>query len=586
MSTSTTTDSAANNTQRANDGPSAEMKADHHRLADTQRPYGADFGRMRPSAHLGESLRADFLVLGGGIAGASLALKLATRGTVLLATKDTAHESNTRYAQGGIASVLMTGDSFADHIRDTLVAGAGLCHPDVVKKVVEEGPHAIERLIQLGVPFTPSAETGDSFGFHLTREGGHSARRIIHAADLTGAAVQDTLTAALVQNENIQLLEHHMCIDLIVTDKSAPDFSRNRCLGAYLLDEKSQKIHKATAPATFVATGGHGMVYQYTSNPPIATGDGLAACKRAGARVANLEFMQFHPTSLFDRSGRNFLVSEALRGEGGRLFSRDGRRFMEGVHPDLELAPRDVVARAIDNELKKGGEANVFLDISHKGGAFIEAHFPNILSVCLENGIDMRKEPIPVVPAAHYSCGGVVTDARGRTGIKCLWAIGETACTGLHGANRLASNSLLEGLAFAEFAAADVLRNLDHIRSLPMPDVPDWIFGTSWEADEMGVVAHLWDEIRRTMWNYVGIVRTDKRLARAKARILQIMEEIETHYWNFIPNRPLLEVRNLATVAFLTVECARRRKESRGAHFSLDYPQKLPEAETRDTVLV
>lgn len=564
-------------------GPEKQRERRH---TETGSPYTPDFGRVRPSALLGEPLAADFLVVGGGIAGASLALKLATRGSVLLATKDALQESNTRYAQGGIASVLLSGDSFDDHIRDTLVAGAGLCHPDVVRRVVEEGPRAIDTLIQLGVPFTPAAGVNEPFGYHLTREGGHSARRIIHAADLTGDAVQRTLTAALLKNENIRVLEHHMCIDLIVTDKAAPDFSRNRCLGAYLLDEKSQRIHTATAPATFVATGGHGMVYQYTSNPPIATGDGLAACKRAGARVANLEFMQFHPTSLFDRSGRNFLISEALRGEGARLFSRDGRRFMEGVHPDLELAPRDVVARAIDNELKKGGEANVFLDISHKDAHFIESHFPNIFSVCMANGIDMRREPIPVVPAAHYSCGGIVTDARGRTGIKCLWAIGETACTGLHGANRLASNSLLEGLAFAEFAAADVFRNLDHIRSLPMPTVPDWSFGTSWEADEMGVVAHLWDEIRRTMWNYVGIVRTDKRLARAKARILQIMEEIESHYWNFIPNRPLLEVRNLATVAYLTVECARRRKESRGAHFSLDYPHKMSEDETRDTVLV
>jgi L-aspartate oxidase len=375
-----------------------------------------------------------------------------------------------------------------------------------------------------------------------------------------------------------------MLMDLIVTDKVAPDFARNRCLGAYLLDSSTRCIHAASASATFVATGGHGKLYLHTSNPDIATGDGLAACRRAGARVANLEFMQFHPTTLYHPKGGSFLLSEAMRGEGALLLNRAGERFMEGVHPDLELAPRDVVARAIDTQLKTSGDAHVWLDISHRPAPFIESHFPNILAFCLNLGIDIRKEPIPVVPAAHYSCGGVVTDERGRTGIKGLWAIGEVACTGLHGANRLASNSLLEGLVFADLAAHDAEQVLPHLRDLPRAPITDWTFGTAWEADEMGVVSHLWDEIRRTMWNYVGIVRTDKRLARAKARLLQVTEEIETHYWNFIPNRALLEVRNLATVALLTVECARRRKESRGAHCSLDYPQTSPVA--RDTVLV
>ncbi len=532
----------------------------------------------------------DFLVIGSGIAGATLALQLAEHGRVTVVCKESVEESNTRYAQGGIAAVFDTTDCFESHVRDTLIAGAGLCHTEIVEKVVEAGPECINELIARGVAFTRSAagKTADNNGFsyHLTREGGHSARRILHADDLTGAAVQESLVSSLKSHPQIELLENHMCIDLIVTDKAAPDFSRNRCLGAYLLNCEDQNVVTASAPATFIATGGHGKLYQYTSNPQVATGDGVAVCKRAGARVANLEFMQFHPTSLFHPKARNFLISEALRGEGAHLLSKSGKRFMLDVHADAELAPRDIVARAIDDQLKKSGEAHVYLDISHKPASFVEKHFPNILSVCLGLGIDIRRDPIPVVPAAHYSCGGVVTDSRGRTGIKGLWALGEVACTGLHGANRLASNSLLEGLAFARFAAHDASNSLKHLQSLRRPEIPPWKFGTAWEADEMGVVSHLWDEIRRTMWNYVGIVRTDKRLDRAKARIFQIMNEIESHYWNFTPNRSLLEVRNLAFVAYLTIECARRRKESRGAHYSLDYPDRLPDAECRDTVLV
>jgi L-aspartate oxidase len=539
-----------------------------------------------PSTRTGPQLDADFLVIGGGISGASLALKLAEHGSVLLATKETLYESNTRYAQGGIASVLLDDDSFEAHLTDTMVAGAGLCHEEVVRRVVQGGPAVIQQLIKYGVPFTTSSgvDQSSSFEYHLTREGGHSARRIIHSADLTGDAVQRTLEQRIRQHPAITVLEQSMCLDLIVTDKVAPDFARNRCLGAYLLNVSERRIQVAAAGATFVATGGHGKVYLYSSNPGIATGDGLAACRRAGARIANLEFMQFHPTTIFHPKAGNFLISEALRGEGAILLSRDGKRFMEGVHPDLELAPRDIVSRAIDSQLKTSGDSHVLLDISHKPAEFVEGHFPNILAFCLTLGIDIRKEPIPVVPAAHYSCGGVVTDIRGRTGIKGLWAIGEVACTGLHGANRLASNSLLEGLVFAEWAAQDAAQAMAHLKSLGRPEITDWEFGTAWEADEMGVVSHLWDEIRRTMWNYVGIVRTDKRLDRAKARLLQVSEEIETHYWNFIPNRALIEVRNLASVALLTVECARRRKESRGAHCSLDYPHTLPVG--RDTVLV
>lgn len=542
--------------------------------------------KSAPETIMGGQKNADFLVIGSGIAGASLALELAQHGTVLLVAKETLHESNSRYAQGGIASVFLNDDSFESHIEDTKRAGAGLCHEEVVRKVIEHGPARIRKLIEYGVQFTTrdAKDASAGFEYHLTREGGHSARRIIHAADLTGDAVQQTLERHIRNNKNICILEHHMCLDLIVTDKVAPDFSRNRCLGAYLLDTAAGRIHTALAYATFVATGGHGKVYLNTSNPAIATGDGLAASRRAGARVANLEFMQFHPTTIYHPKAGNFLISEALRGEGAVLLSKDGRRFMEGIHPDLELAPRDIVARAIDSQLKMSGHPHVLLDISHKPAEFIESHFPNIFAYCLGLGIDIRKEPIPVVPAAHYSCGGVVTDSRGRTGIKGLWAIGEVACTGLHGANRLASNSLLEGLVFAEFASVDALSVLEHLKSLSRPQVPDWELGTAWAADEMGVVSHLWDEIRRTMWNYVGIVRTDKRLDRAKARLLQISEEIETHYWNFIPNRDLIEVRNLAFVALLTVECARRRKESRGAHCSLDYPRTLDRA--RDTVLV
>lgn len=547
--------------------------------------------RPSPATRTGERYSGDFLVIGGGIAGATLALRLVSGSPdsqVILVSKEGLDESNTRYAQGGIASVFLSEDSFAQHVLDTETAGAGLCHHDVVEKVVANGPKTIQQLIDLGVPFTPSGASlnDNQFAYHLTREGGHSARRIIHAADFTGDAVQKTLVHAIQEHPRIQVLEHHMLIDLIVTDKAAPDFSRNRCLGAYLLNEKFQTVHTCLAPATFVATGGHGKVYRYTSNPAIATGDGLAACKRAGTRVANLEFMQFHPTSLFHPKAPNFLVSEALRGEGAVLLSKDGKRFMESVHPDKELAPRDIVARAIDAQLKTTGENFVYLDISHQPDHFISSHFPTIFQLCKDLGMDIRHEPIPVVPAAHYSCGGVVTDPRGRTGIKGLWALGEVACTGLHGANRLASNSLLEGLVFAQFCAEDAIERIDHLKTLPRTQVPDWQFGTSWEADEMGVVAHLWDEIRRTMWNYVGIVRSDKRLDRAKARIIQLMDEIETHYWNFLPNRSLLEVRNLATVAFLTVECARRRKESRGAHFSLDYPERLPDSQAKDTVLV
>ncbi|MCA2959750.1 MAG: L-aspartate oxidase [Silvanigrellales bacterium] len=527
----------------------------------------------------------DFLVIGSGIAGASLALKLATLGRVAIVCKETLLETNTRYAQGGIASVFLENDSYDEHTRDTLVAGAGLCHEDVVRKVVSEGPGCIRELIGLGVEFTPSTKPDEPFEYHLTREGGHSARRIIHSADVTGFAVQAVLADKVRTHPNITVFEHHTCVDLIITDKACPDFSRNRTLGAYVLSDKDARIFSLLARGTFLATGGHGKLYLYTTNPDSATGDGVAMAARAGARVANLEFMQFHPTCLYSPQAKNFLISEALRGEGAILLSRGGERFMERVDPRLELAPRDIVARAIDAEIKRTGEPFVLLDISHKPADFIRSHFPNIYQRCLELGLDITKEPLPVVPAAHYSCGGVVTDSRGRTGIKALWALGEVACTGLHGANRLASNSLLEGLAFASFVFEDVKILWDDLGKTQFPEVPRWEIGKAGEADEMSVVSQLWDEIRRTMWNYVGIVRSEKRLARAEARIRQIVEEIDAYYWDVVPSRALIEVRNLATVAHLTVKCARARKESRGIHFSLDYPHADDARFQKDTVL-
>jgi L-aspartate oxidase len=531
------------------------------------------------------SVEFDFLVLGSGIAGASLALKLAKLGSVALVCKETLFETNTRYAQGGIASVFGQNDSYNSHIDDTLVAGSGLCHEEVVRKVVEAGPQAIQDLIDLGVEFTPRTDAEDPFEYHLTKEGGHSARRIIHCDDFTGASVQKTLEKNVRQTANISVFEFHTAIDLIVTDKVCPDFSRNRALGAYVLSEQKSTVTSFLSKGTFLATGGHGKLYLYTTNPDSATGDGVAMARRAGARVANLEFMQFHPTCLFSSKAKNFLISEALRGEGAILRSRSGKRFMEGADPRMELAPRDIVARAIDAELKKTGESFVYLDISHKSPEFIKTHFPNIYQTCKDLGIDITTEPIPVVPAAHYSCGGVVTDNRGRTGIKGLWALGEVACTGLHGANRLASNSLLEGLCFARFVFEDVQHLWPDLSEYQLPKIPSWHLGSASEPEEMVMVSQMWDEIRRAMWSYVGIVRSDRRLEHADARITQIVEEIERYYWNVVPSRALIEVRNLALVAQLTVKCARARKESRGIHFSLNYPKLNNTHFHKDTVL-
>ena len=537
---------------------------------------GEDFG-ARP----GTVETVPFLVMGSGIAGLTLALKLAKRGKVIVIAKGQVEESNTWNAQGGIATVLDADDSFERHIADTLVAGAGLCHRSVVAEIVRGGPQAIGELVALGVPF--SQEPNDDRGFHLTREGGHSHRRIIHADDLTGRAVMETLIAAARREPMIEIRERQMAVDLLTTDKYAPDFTGNRCLGAYVLDRPSQRIYQIRSGQTFLCTGGHGKVYLYTSNPDVATGDGLAMGYRAGCKVANLEFMQFHPTCLYHPQAKNFLISEAVRGEGGKLKDRHGVEFMSRYHPDAELAPRDIVARAIDQELKRTGDSNVFLDVRHLGASFIRSHFPNIHARCLDFGIDMTREMIPVVPAAHYSCGGIIVDACGRTGIAGLYALGETACTGLHGANRLASNSLLEALVCADKVAAFAVAHADD--PLPEVTVPEWDTRGSAPADELVVLSQTWDEIRRLMWHYVGIVRSDKRLRRALRRIAVLREELESYYWDYQVTDALLEVRNLAVVAQLTIRCATARKESRGIHFNLDWPKLDEQLPPRDTVL-
>lgn len=525
------------------------------------------------------------LIIGSGIAGLSLALKLARRQKVLVIAKSKLTESNTFWAQGGIASVLDAEDSFERHVQDTLVAGAGLCHRQIVEEVVAAGPRMIKELIDMGVPFSGL----DGGVLHLTREGGHSHRRVIHVDDATGSAVMRVLIDRAQREPNICILEDHFAIDLLTTDKLAPDFTRNTCVGAYVLERSTGAVNAVRSRNTFLCTGGHGKVYLYTSNPDTATGDGVAMAWRAGSRVADLEFMQFHPTCLYHPQAKTFLISEAVRGEGGLLKDRKGREFMQAYHPLGALAPRDIVARAIDQELKQSGDSNVFLDVRHLGEEKILKHFPNIHATCLRYGIDMRYEMIPVVPAAHYSCGGIVTDHAARTSVRGLYAIGESACTGLHGANRLASNSLLEALVFADAASRDVLGESDHVPPASLHanlDAPPWHRGSAKPpADELVVLNHLWDEIRRLMWHYVGIVRSDARLKRAMNRITVIREELEKFYWDYEISAALLEVRNLAQVAELTIRCAMARKESRGIHYNIDYPDMDLRYGARDTVL-
>lgn len=511
------------------------------------------------------SLSVDFLVIGSGVAGLTFAIEAAKLGSVLVVTKRSASESNTLYAQGGIAAVMDGKDSASAHVSDTLVAGGGLCHEVVAQICADEGPARIHDLMQFGAKF--DAE-GDELS--LTREGGHSARRIVHAADATGREVERALLHRIANTPNIQVLEEHTAIDLIMLSRfGGPDL----CAGIYVLDEKSGKVETILAKATILASGGAGKVYLYTTNPDVATGDGVAMAYRAGAEIGNMEFYQFHPTCLFNPQAKNFLISEALRGEGGILRLPDGTAFMERHDPRKELAPRDIVARAIDFEMKRVGLEYVLLDITHMEKSFIEHHFPNILTMCKRFGIDITTEPIPVVPAAHYMCGGVSTDLHGHTTIPGLFAVGECAFTGLHGANRLASNSLLEGLVFGHRAAKKLASEFASLKSAPHPSVPDWQIGNAAPSDEAVVVTHNWDELRRTMWNYVGIVRSDARLRRAGRRIALLQEEIREYYWKHLVTRDLLELRNIATVAQLIVECASARHESRGLHTTIDYPE-------------
>jgi L-aspartate oxidase len=526
------------------------------------------------------TLTVDYLVIGSGVAGLSFALEAAAHGDVLVVTKRSADESNTKYAQGGIAAVLSEADSFEAHIDDTLRAGAGLCHRLAVELCVTEGPDRVRRLRDLGARFdrAEGARNGDAdLDLHL--EGGHSARRVAHAADMTGREVERALLAAVARSPRVRMLEDHTAIDLITLAKyGGPEV----CAGAYALEEATGRVITILARAVILASGGAGKAYLYTTNPDVATGDGVAMAFRAGAEIANMEFYQFHPTCLFHPQAKRFLISEAMRGEGAVLRRLDGTPFMTEHDARGDLAPRDVVARAIDFEMKKSGADHVLLDITDKKPEFVRDRFPGIYEECLRWGVDITRAPIPVVPAAHFMCGGITTNLDGRTTIPGLWAIGECACTGLHGANRLASNSLLEGLVMAHRAAQALASTVD--RSRPSPDVGEWEVGSATPSDEAVVITQNWDEVRRLMWNYVGIVRSTTRLRRAARRIALLQEEIVEYYWKYFVTRDLLELRNIATVAQLVVECAASRRESRGLHCTTDYPS-LSDEFAYDTVV-
>ncbi|HEY4223380.1 MAG TPA: L-aspartate oxidase [Myxococcota bacterium] len=528
----------------------------------------------------------DTLVIGSGAAGLTYALERAKAGTVAVVTKRNRMDCNTRYAQGGIAIVVDEKDSFDAHVNDTIVAGDGLNDRDIVRMCVEEGPARLQALLALGVSFTKNGE-----GLDLTREGGHTARRVVHAKDTTGLSIEEALVKAASAHPNIQFFEDHHAVDLITKrklDASASVRRRgeaDRCLGAYVLDATTNKVEVFLGKVVMLASGGAGKVYLYTTNPDVATGDGMAMAYRAGCPVANMEFFQFHPTALYHPAAKNFLISEACRGEGGVLRRLDGYAFMKDYHAMKDLAPRDITARAIDSELKRTGDTHVLLDMTAKSPEFLDEHFPGISQELNRFGIDMKTTPIPVVPAAHYCCGGVVVDRDGRTALPGLLAGGEVTHTGLHGANRLASNSLLEAVVYGHRAAAIAP---EIARDLPTFDVevPEWNTGFATDPDENVLVSHAWDEVRRLMWNYVGIVRSNKRLARAQSRLALLEKEIREDYWNFVLTRDLIELRNLSLVASLVVECAQMRQESRGLHYTLDYPTRDDVHWLRDTVVL
>jgi L-aspartate oxidase len=525
----------------------------------------------------------DFVVIGSGVAGLSLSLKLAEHGSVAIVTKRQAADSNTAWAQGGVACVTSAEDSFDLHIKDTLIAGAGLCDQEAVRTIITEGPGAVRELMRIGVHFDERMLEGGQKELDLGKEGGHSKRRVLHYHDTTGREIEQRLLDAALQERNIQILDNHMAVDLITTGKLGYT-TEDRVIGVYVLNDASGMIETIRSDRVILATGGCGKVYLYTTNPGIATGDGVAMAWRAGAAVANMEFIQFHPTCLFHPEVKSFLISEAVRGEGGKLVDASGREFMSKYHKLAALAPRDIVARAIDAEMKRTGAKCMYIDITHKPAAFLRDRFPNIFETCTSLGIDMTRQPIPIVPAAHYQCGGVKTDLEGATTLRGLFAVGEVACTGLHGANRLASNSLLEALVLAARCSLALLKP-KYAKYHQAFNLPEWRPGYAQDVDEVVVIYHNWDEIRRLMWDYVGIVRTNKRLQRASTRLRNLQREIQEFYWDFKLTTDLLELRNLCTVASLIVDSALARNESRGLHFTLDYPATDDLRFLKDTIL-
>ena len=532
------------------------------------------------------SIEKDFIIIGSGVAGLTFALKVCKFGSVGIITKDALEESATKYAQGGIASVMAKDDSFELHVQDTIETGRGLCHEDFVRIACSEGPARIRELIGLGAQF----DRVHGAQFDLGQEGGHSKRRILHAHDLTGWEIERTLIEAVHDQDNIEIFEHHMAIDLItrarLDEKVESGSDEDEALGLYVLNHLTQKVETMVGRVILMATGGAGKVYLYTSNPDTATGDGIALAYRAGAKIANMEFFQFHPTCLFHPKAKSFLISETVRGEGGILRLQNGDTFMENYHSLGCLAPRDVVARAIDYEMKKSGDDYVLLDATHLEGYRIRERFPNIYKTCLEFGFDMSSEPVPVVPAAHYMCGGLVVDPNGQTNIKRLFASGEVCFSGLHGANRLASNSLLEGLVLSHRAVGKAVALFKDSRKeiSTVQRIPEWDPGSAVDSDESVVVSHNWDEIRRLMWNYVGIVRSTNRLKRAESRIQLLLEEIHEYYWNFKITKDTLELRNIAITAQLIIKGAMTRKESRGLHYNLNFPESDDVNWKQDTV--